>query len=202
VSIPSWRRRVYVVDPIGDVYAAIVRCQLGVHLRRFSADESLADESCELVVYACYGTIDWGAISRSSARVPTVVVTSPATDSVAYQLLDAGAFGFIDAGLAPDAFGRALAGALHGEPAFPRRVFADLLRRRIHAATGMKTLPLTGRQREVAELIASGAADKEIANVLGIATTTAQKHVTHLLRRLDVPNRAAAAAIIAASAKA
>jgi DNA-binding NarL/FixJ family response regulator len=48
-------------------------------------------------------------------------------------------------------------------------------------------------------LIAKGAADKEIANALGITTATAQKHVTNLLKRLNVSNRAAAAALISAS---
>src|SRR2546429_143377 len=37
-----------------------------------------------------------------------------------------------------------------------------------------------------------GAADKEIGQALGIATATAQRHVSNVLRRLDVPNRAAA----------
>jgi len=46
---------------------------------------------------------------------------------------------------------------------------------------------------EVVALIASGHSDKEIATALGIATATAQKHVTNVLRRLKVPNRAAAA---------
>ncbi|MDQ6794715.1 MAG: LuxR C-terminal-related transcriptional regulator, partial [Chloroflexota bacterium] len=44
-----------------------------------------------------------------------------------------------------------------------------------------------------------GAADKEIARTLGITTATAQKHVTNLLRRLHVPNRAAAAAVLVRS---
>ena len=48
-------------------------------------------------------------------------------------------------------------------------------------------------------LIARGAADKEIARSLGITTATAQKHVTNLLRRLNVPNRAAAVATMSAA---
>jgi len=44
-------------------------------------------------------------------------------------------------------------------------------------------------------LIATGASDKEIGAALGIATATTQKHVARLLKRLDVPNRAAAVAV-------
>jgi DNA-binding NarL/FixJ family response regulator len=58
------------------------------------------------------------------------------------------------------------------------------------STTGM--LRLTPRQRQIIELIARGMADKEIAATLGIATTTAEKHVAKLLDRLEVPNRAAA----------
>ena len=56
--------------------------------------------------------------------------------------------------------------------------------------TGM--LRLTPRQRQIIGLIARGMADKEIAITLGIARTTAEKHVSKLLSRLEVPNRAAA----------
>ncbi|TMB58875.1 MAG: helix-turn-helix transcriptional regulator [Chloroflexi bacterium] len=62
-----------------------------------------------------------------------------------------------------------------------------------------EALPLTPRQRQVITLIARGAADKQIAESLGITTATAQKHVTNLLRRLNVPNRAAAVAVMAAT---
>ena len=55
---------------------------------------------------------------------------------------------------------------------------------------------LTARQRQVLELVAEGLADKEIGERLGIATVTAQKHVTNILERLHVPNRAAAAAAV------
>jgi DNA-binding NarL/FixJ family response regulator len=200
VALPLAQFRIGVLDPTGEVQAVIVRSGLGAALRRLAATaDPLAEPQCHLVMYASYGETDWTAVGRSAARIPTVVVGCPATDSDARRALDAGAFGYVDASLPPESLARALAGALRGEPAFPRRIFAELVRRRGESATFTKILTLTPRQREVAELIASGAADKEIARALGIATTTAQKHVTHLLKRLDVPNRAAAAAIVAAS---
>jgi DNA-binding NarL/FixJ family response regulator len=200
VSLPLANLRLGVLDPTGEVHSVVMRCGLGVALRRLAAAaDPLAEPACDMVLHASYGRVDWTAVGRSAARIPTVVVVSPATDMDAYRALDAGAFGLVDAGLPPEAFARSLAGALRGEPAFPRRIFAELVRRRCESPASAKILALTQRQREVAQLIASGAADKEIAGALGIATTTAQKHVTHLLKRLDVPNRAAAAAIIAAA---
>ncbi|MGH2451940.1 MAG: LuxR C-terminal-related transcriptional regulator [Candidatus Limnocylindria bacterium] len=199
MSLPLDQYRLGVLDPTGEVHAILARCGLGSALRRLTpSGDPLAEPRCHMVVQASYGEIDWMAVARSAARVRTVVVGAPATDVDAYRALDAGAFGYVDASLPADVLARALAGALRGEPAFPRRIFGELVRRR-EAKSSPKILALTPRQREVAELIAGGAADKEIANALGIATTTAQKHVTHLLKRLDVPNRAAAAAIVAVS---
>ncbi|MGH2499911.1 MAG: helix-turn-helix domain-containing protein, partial [Candidatus Limnocylindria bacterium] len=102
-----------------------------------------------------------------------------------------------DASVGDDAFRRAVLAALRGEPAYSRRALGDRLRARPGAFNAVRVLALTPRQREVVTLIAGGAADKEIARALGITTATAQKHVTNVLRRLDVPNRAAAVAVLA-----
>ncbi len=57
-------------------------------------------------------------------------------------------------------------------------------------------LPLTTRELQVLALVAQGAANKEIGLVLGISTATAGKHVSNILERLNVPNRAAAVAVL------
>jgi predicted ATPase/DNA-binding CsgD family transcriptional regulator len=56
---------------------------------------------------------------------------------------------------------------------------------------------LTGREREVAELAAAGAANKEIAARLGISTRTAEKHLANILKKLGFTARAQLAAWIA-----
>ena len=103
---------------------------------------------------------------------------------------------YLDLGVSSRAMRRAVVGALRGEPAYSLAVLSDRIRIDLGTAAsrGARTLELTPRQREVVALIATGASDKEIGTALGIATATAQKHVTHLLKRLDVPNRAAAVA--------
>jgi DNA-binding NarL/FixJ family response regulator len=200
VSTPEASLRIGVFDATGETAALVTRCEVFAALRRLaSGADPLGFPACDLVVYASDGAPDWAALSRLAARVRTVVVSSRPSDAEAYRALDSGAFGYLDAAAPVESLARALNGALRGEPAFPRRVLAELLRQRWESPTAAKVLALTPRQREVARLIATGAADKEIARALGIATTTAQKHVTNLLRRLDVPNRAAAAAIVAAA---
>lgn len=49
--------------------------------------------------------------------------------------------------------------------------------------------PLTPREREVADLIARGMTNRQIARQLGIAEWTAVNHVRHIMRKLECPSR-------------
>ena len=57
------------------------------------------------------------------------------------------------------------------------------------------TLGLTPREAEVLTLVARGYTNREIAATLVISVKTASVHVSHILRKLDAPNRREAAAI-------
>jgi DNA-binding CsgD family transcriptional regulator len=54
--------------------------------------------------------------------------------------------------------------------------------------------PLSPREREVAELVAAGLSNREIAAALVISERTAQNHVQHILAKLGFANRAQVAA--------
>ena len=56
-------------------------------------------------------------------------------------------------------------------------------------------LGLTEREAEVLSWIARGKGNYEIGVILGAKTPTICKHVEHILAKLDVENRTAAAAI-------
>jgi DNA-binding CsgD family transcriptional regulator/tetratricopeptide (TPR) repeat protein len=58
-----------------------------------------------------------------------------------------------------------------------------------------KLLGLTAREAQVLKLIARGYTNREIAETLVISVKTAGVHVSHILRKLDAPNRFEAAAI-------
>jgi DNA-binding NarL/FixJ family response regulator len=53
---------------------------------------------------------------------------------------------------------------------------------------------LTERERQVLTLMTEGKTDKEIAGALNIAESTAKNHVSKILGKLNVPNRAGAVA--------
>jgi DNA-binding CsgD family transcriptional regulator/tetratricopeptide (TPR) repeat protein len=58
-----------------------------------------------------------------------------------------------------------------------------------------KALGLTPREAEVLSLVARGYTNREIAAALVISVKTASVHVSHILRKLDAPNRLEAGAI-------
>jgi DNA-binding NarL/FixJ family response regulator len=58
-------------------------------------------------------------------------------------------------------------------------------------------ISITPREREVLELIARGWTNRRIASHLVVSEHTVHRHVTNLLRKLDVPSRSAAAAMAA-----
>jgi DNA-binding NarL/FixJ family response regulator len=126
--------------------------------------------------------------------MPTVVVSTADEKGDAARALAAGAFGLLPMGLPASALRRAIAGALKGEPAYSRAALGQQIRAVLNGKTATSHPELTPRQREIVWLIARGASDREIGGRLGITTSTTQKHVQALLRRLDVPNRAAAVA--------
>ena len=60
---------------------------------------------------------------------------------------------------------------------------------------GLERFELTPRELEVLTLLAGGRTNREIAGELFISEKTASVHVSHILSKLGVPNRAAAAAL-------
>lgn len=53
---------------------------------------------------------------------------------------------------------------------------------------------LTPREREVLRLRAAGQSNREIAATLSLSERTVEHHVLHLLTKLELPSRTAAAA--------
>jgi RNA polymerase sigma factor (sigma-70 family) len=56
---------------------------------------------------------------------------------------------------------------------------------------------LTPREREVLALLAEGLTNRRIAERLVVSEHTVHRHVASILRKLDLPTRAAAAAVAA-----
>ena len=87
---------------------------------------------------------------------------------------------------------------LHELELLAERARLDLAPRGVASSDGrqgQENLGLTPREAEVLALLARGCTNREIATELVISVRTAGVHVSHILRKLDAPNRTEAAAI-------
>lgn len=171
-----------------------VSTDLGAALALVSARRAL-DWDADLRIVVIGPLRDWDEVARLSDPGPTLVVGAEVTTEDAFAAIQAGARGCLDLTLGDLALSGAIRGILAGEVAFSRLALGAWLRQQSRFGSRAADARLTPRQREIVALIARGASDKEIGGTLGIATATAQKHVSNLLARLDAPNRAAAVAL-------
>jgi DNA-binding NarL/FixJ family response regulator len=89
---------------------------------------------------------------------------------------------------------RPLLGQLHALARRARIDLADQISARPAPNRALERLELTPREIEVLALLGSGLTNREIAAQLFISDKTASVHVSRILGKLSVPNRAAAAA--------
>src|SRR5688572_10280380 len=142
------------------------------------------------------------AVRELAPRLPDTKIVMLTVSTDRRDLLSAvrhGAFGYLTKDLSGDALLRAVRGIRQG----------DLPMSRAHAATVVEHLSrggrasaddgddvgqlLSGRESEVLRLLAEGMTDREIAGALAISPRTVESHVSSVLRKLDVRNRAEAA---------
>jgi DNA-binding NarL/FixJ family response regulator len=108
-----------------------------------------------------------------------------------------GAAGYLTKDLGPEALQRAVRGIRHGDLAMSRRMAARTLKRFIDGgppgAEGSVLAILSSRELQVLGNLADGLTDREIAEALVISPRTVESHVSSILRKLEVRNRAEAA---------
>lgn len=105
-------------------------------------------------------------------------------DSLA-KALDAGAVGYLVKSDPPEMIAAGIRAAAAGLRSFSPRVGAPA---RAEAPTPSAS-PLTPREEEVLALVAQSLTNDQIARKLALSTETVKRHVSSILRKLDVPDR-------------
>ena len=127
------------------------------------------------------------------------MLTMSSTDRDVAEAMRYGASGYLTKDLSPDALARSLRATQTGELVIPRRLanrlLARFLRRRVAAEPDGEAFldRLTTRERDILRLLADGLGDRDIATALTISRRTVESHVSSILRKLEVRNRAEAA---------
>ena len=135
-------------------------------------------------------------ITRTDGGPRVIVLTTFDGDEHVVEALRAGASGFLLKDVPPDEFVRALRIVAGGEaliaPSVTRRLLERFARLAVPAdeTHGERLRGLTEREHEVLHLVAQGLANREIADRLALAEPTVKTHVSHLLLKLDVRDRA------------
>jgi len=136
-----------------------------------------------------------------SSRLPdtaVVMLTVSRDDDDLFAALRAGAVGYLLKDTDPERLPNALLGVLRGEGALPRTLVARLVeefrgrgKRRLRIV-GDKSVELTPREWQVLEGLRDGLSTEDLAERLYVSPVTVRSHVSAILKKLKVPDRAAA----------
>ena len=126
-------------------------------------------------------------ITKEFPATRILVLSMHGTEAHVAQALRAGASGYLLKGADVAEFAAAIRAVAQGgtylTPAISKQLVADYVRR---LDGGADEPPLTGRQREILQLVAEGRSSKEIARRLDISLKTVEAHRTALMRRLGI----------------
>ncbi|MDB4968777.1 MAG: DNA-binding response regulator, LuxR family [Myxococcales bacterium] len=142
------------------------------------------------------------ATRRLRVQLPqcrVVALTTFEDDELVFEVLRAGAVGYLLKDTPVARLVEALLAAARGEsvlqPSVASKVLAELSRLSSQPAPAPDSVlsRLSERERAVLQLVARGASNKEIAAALFLAEGTVKNHVTSILTKLDVSDRTQAA---------
>ena len=136
-------------------------------------------------------------ITQLYPSIRTLVLTTYDQDEFAFGALSAGASGFLLKDTRTADLHQALRAVASGDAVLTPRVTRELLNRHMlrppatpaQRAARQRLRHLSQREREVAELVAQGLTNAEIAQQLVIAPDSVKKNVTRILARLGLRDR-------------
>jgi DNA-binding NarL/FixJ family response regulator len=134
-------------------------------------------------------------LAASQPDVRIVILTTFETDAYIFEALRSGASGFLSKSVSHDELCRAVRVVAGGEallsPSATQRVIAEFTRRvEPPLAAPERLAALTDRERQVLTLIAAGQNNVEIGLTLSMSPLTAKTHVTRIITKLGVRDRA------------
>jgi NarL family two-component system response regulator LiaR len=133
-------------------------------------------------------------IKKENPQARILVLSSFSEDAQIAAAIKAGAMGYILKDASPDELVHSIQGVHMGKFSIP----ADMMQIVLAESTdrpepsSLET-KLTSREIDVLRYLALGRSNQEIADALGVGTTTVRSHVSSILRKLNLENRTQAA---------
>lgn len=137
-------------------------------------------------------------VNQLVSRLPAtkvVMLTVSTAHGHLVQAIAAGASGYLTKDMSPDALVRAVRGVAAGDMAMSRPATEALARPTPRIPEPRRLGALTPREREILSLLVEGLTDRSIADRLAVSPRTVETHVSNIVQRLRVQNRAEAVAI-------
>lgn len=132
-------------------------------------------------------------IKATWPEIAVVALTIHEDEEYFFQMLQAGANGYVPKRAAPEELLTALRTAAEGGvylyPSLAKLLVRDYLAGEREAATVDALHDLTDREREVLAHLAEGASNQEIADVLEISPKTVARHRENIMRKLNLHSR-------------
>ncbi len=124
-------------------------------------------------------------LKKSSPNTKIIILTQHEEDQYVTEALHAGAKGYVLKSQAAEDLVHAIRevcrGAVYLSPSISRTVVGAYLSKR-----SVSTDALSGRERQVLQLVGEGKSTKDIAIQLGISVKTAESHRARLMKKLDI----------------
>lgn len=133
-------------------------------------------------------------ITRRAPSTRVLILSMHADEAYVARALEAGATGYLLKDSADvDLIGgvdAVASGKSFFSPSVAKLMLNDYRRRLAGRNVIDRYESLSGREREIFQLVAEGHSNKEVAELLSISPTTVETHRAHILQKLDVHNTA------------
>ncbi|MFG2004338.1 response regulator [Spirillospora sp. NPDC048911] len=134
-------------------------------------------------------------LAESDWTVRVLILTTFDPDEYVYRAMHAGASGFVLKDIPPDQLATAVRTVADGgallAPSITRRLISRFAQRlTVNTAVADRLERLTDREREVMAAVARGSSNSEIAKELFIGPATVKSHVSGILTKLGLRDRA------------
>jgi DNA-binding NarL/FixJ family response regulator len=133
-------------------------------------------------------------IKARYANIQVLILTVHTSEEYVFQILRAGASGYVLKRAAPKELISAIQAVNRGEaflsPSISRKVVDEFVKNGAATTEWDSYEKLTPREREVLQLIAEGHPTRVIAELLHISVKTAETHRAHLMDKLDMRSTA------------
>lgn len=130
-------------------------------------------------------------ITRAAAECAVVVLAQAHDPDYLLECVRAGAVGYVPGALDAERLNRVIRAASNNEAVVPRSMVLELVLELRGGGSGADAL--TSRESQVLGMLRRGHRTSDIAERLAIAPVTVRRHISELVRKLGVENRAALA---------